>query len=110
MTKGDGAERGERAEGGRQHNRPVRPADEPVLRYTLFRLIFFLGTLLFIARVLVREGPRSLGIFIPDSHWFLLSRRAYTYIPYVSPAPNLRAPSLRASGTPREAAYTRVSV
>lgn len=71
--EGDGAERGGRAERGRQHNRPVRPADEPVLRYTLFRLIFFLGTLLFIAKVLAREGPRSLGVFIPDSHWFLLS-------------------------------------
>lgn len=52
------------------------------------------------------EGPRSLGIFIPDSHWSLLS----PWRVYVSPAPNLRAPSLRASGTPQEVAYTRVSV
>lgn len=108
MTNGEGETGGEQERAGQRHNRPVRPADEPVLRYTFvssyflassapsaslfspfpfFFLSFCLFSFfsLFIAKVLVREGTRS--------------RCIYTQLSLVPPpfarlyvTPNLRVP------------------
>ena len=71
----------------RRHNRPVRPADEPVLRYTFVSSYFLASSaplpsfflpsspprlffLLFIAKGFSFEKGPARGVFIPNSHCF----------------------------------------